>query len=363
MFLCFFKFQETKKSIYLFLGGLNLSLLFFLKGNFILLGLPIVVELILQNYHIRHTASCEISELKFRNYKNIKRLILDPLIFTFPLILQTIFWFAYFYLHHALGDFLLASFLFSSKYLKSAWQGRVSPHLIFILILLPLFIPLGIFIMKFLKDYRIIFKKQILRFLFFLLLSSLILGFGMGSFYPYYFLVLLPGFILIMLYSSDVFFEIKKRRNILILIILLLGMFSSFIISYKQFYNYFSGPAKKETLEFQAIASYIKERTTKEDKIIAYTYGATFYRLTERDSASRFVSASILLLDEREGYGFNLSQIFIDEIEKNKPKYLIFSQKEDDFYLQNKKIVNYIKENFIEEKAFDEFAILKNKNF
>ncbi len=343
MFLSYLKFQEKKKWIYLFASGINLSILFYLKGNFIILSLPIVVGILTTSY------------------KNIKRLILNTLIFALPLILQTALWLLYFYFHNALYDFFVGAYLFSSKYLRSTWAGNVSPHFIFIIILLPFFVPLLIFIVKFLKDYRLVVKEENYRFLFFLLLANLILGTAMGAFYPYYFLILLPGFILIILYSGNIFLEIKNKKNLLIVAILFLGMLLSFVISTKQFYNYFSGEARKEAVEFQAIGNYIKNNTGKDDKIIVYTYGATLYRLSERDSASRFVSASVLLLDEREGYGFNFSQTYIDEIEENKPKYCVFPKSEDDLYMQNKKIANYIQENFTEEKSFDEFIVLKNK--
>ncbi len=345
MFLGFFKYRETKKWNYLFLSGLSLSILFYLKGNFVLLSLPIVVELLIQNY------------------KTIKKLVLNFFIFGFPLALHSAFWVLYFYSKGALNDFWIGAFLFSSKYLKSTWLGDVSPHAIFILILLPLLIPVAIFAVKFLKDYKPALKDENYRFLFSLFVASLILAAGMGAFYPYYFLILLPSFILIILYSYSKFLKAKNKNYYLAIAILLLGMFSSFIISQKQLYNYFTGTTKREITGFQAIGDYIKNNTKKNDKIIVYTYGATLYRLAERNSASRFVSASVLLLDEREGYGFNFSQTFIDEIKKNKPKYCVFPKSEDDLYMQNKKIVNYIKENFTEEKVFDEFVVLKNKVF
>lgn len=345
MFLSYFKFREKKKWIYLFASGVNLSILFYLKGNFILLSLPIAVGILVQNY------------------RDIKKLIQNTLIFSLPLILQTALWLLYFYSHNALYDFYVGAFLFSSKYLRSTWAGNVSPHFIFIIILLPFFVPLLIFIVKFLKDYGLIAKDENYRFLFFLLLACLILGAAMGAFYPYYFLILLPGFILVILYSGNIFLGLENKKNLLIVFVLLLGMLFSFIFSTKQFYNYFSGEAREEAIEFQEIGDYIKNNTNKDDKIIAYTYGATLYRLAERDSASRFVSASVLLLDEREGYGFNFSQTFIDEIEKNKPKYCVFPKSEEGLYRQNKKIVNYIQENFTEEKVFEEFVVLKNKDF
>ncbi len=337
--------NDNSRYWFLFLSGICLSVLFYLKPNFSLLSIPILIEIFLMSY------------------KSIKKFVVNYFVFGVPFVIFSVFWILYFNSQNALNDFLVASFFFSSAYAKSTWGGNVSPQGIFILMLLPLVIPLAVFGYRFLKDFRKIKKDNIYRFLFFMFISSLIFGFGLGSFYPYYFLILLPSFILVMVYSGDVFLKIGKLKNLFLVLILLAGMVVSLGISAKQFLNSFSGPVKTELSEYQQVADYIKANSDKDDKIIAYTYGAVLYRMTERDSGSRFISASVLLLDERDNYGFNLDDTFISDIKKSKPKYWIISKDEGSLYYQNKKVILYMLNNFTLEKEFGNYLVFKNKEF
>lgn len=345
MFLTFFRFYKDKKLTNLFFSGICLSVLFYLKPNFSLLSIPILIEIFLMSY------------------KSIKKFIVNYFVFGVPFLLQTAFWVFYFNSQNALKDFWIASFAFSSAYAKSAWGGNVSPQSIFIFIMLPLLVPLAIFTVNFLKDFKKIKTNMFYRFLLFALLSALFIGFGIGSFYPYYFLISMPIFVLIFAYGGEIFLKIAKPKNLIITLVLLGGMAVSFAMSSKQLLNSFSGPVKGELNEYQQIANYVKANSDKNDKIVAYTYGAVLYRMAERDSGSRFISASVLLLDERDNYGFNLSQIFINDLEKSKPKYWIISKDEDSLYYQNKKIVLYILNNYTPEQEFENYTIWKNKDF
>jgi 4-amino-4-deoxy-L-arabinose transferase-like glycosyltransferase len=365
MFLAFFKFYSSvipakagiqkdngidsrlrgNDKLYLFLSGVCLSVLFYLKPNFSLLSLPILIEIFLLSY------------------KSIKRFIINYFVFGIPFILQTAFWVLYFNSQNALKDLWVASFAFSSAYAKSAWGGNVSPQSIFIFIMLPLLIPFAIFTINFLRDFKKIKTNMNYRFLLFALVSALFIGFGIGSFYPYYFLISMPTFILIFSYGGKIFLEIAKPKNFVIVLILLGGMAVSLVMSTKQLLNSFSGPVKAELNEYQQIAGYVRASSDKKDKIVAYTYGAVLYRMAERDSGSRFISASVLLLDERDNYGFNLSQTFIDDLGKSKPKYWIISKDEESLYYQNKKIILYMLNNYAPEQEFDNYTVWKNKDF
>jgi len=213
MFLGFFWYLEKKNYWLLFLSGLSLSILFFLKGNFLLLSLPIFVELIIQNY------------------KNIKNFLIRFAIFLLPLILQAILWLWYFKAHNAVHDFLVASFFFSSSYAKSAWLGKVSSNqLLFLAILAPLILPLLPFLYKFLKDIKRILKDQFYRFLFTLTLASIFFAFAIGSFYAYYFLILIPTFSLLIIYGAKIFLNLSKLKNLIIILVLILGMAFSWLI-------------------------------------------------------------------------------------------------------------------------------------
>jgi len=357
MYLSFFWFLQKYNRWFLVLLGACLSVLFFLKGTFALLALPIAVELVLSK----------------RGFKNI---VLDFLAIALPFLLHILVWVWYFWAHNAVGDFIIATFTFSSKYLKSTWAGHVSPQGIFILILLPLLVPLFIFIIRFLKDIRLIKKSQIYRFLFFALLADLIIAAMMGAFYAYYFLIFFPIFMLIIIYYREIFAKTveeksneilrsaqnDKNKKSLMLGILILGMILSLGISYKQFYNQFWGSSHLEQEEFIQIVNYVKDHSNKNDKITVYTYGATLYWLADRDAGSRFVSASVLLLDERENYGFNLSDTYISDLEKSRPKYAVLPRDPDDLYYQNRKITDYLQSNFVSQKTFDNFIVARNKN-
>lgn len=343
MFLAFFKFYKDKKLTSLFLSGVCLSVLFYLKPNFSVLSLPIIIELFLLSY------------------KSIKKFVVNYCVFGAAFIFQTAFWVVYFNSQNALKDFWIASFAFSSAYAKSAWGGNVSPQSIFIFIMLPLLVPFTIFTINFLKDFKKIKSDMLYRFLLFSMLSALFIGFGIGSFYPYYFLISMPIFMLIFAYGGNIFLQIGKTKNLLIILVLLSGMAVSFTMSSKQLLNSFTGNVKVELNEYQQIADYIKSNSDKDDRIEAYTYGAVLYRMAERDAGSRYISASVLLLDTRDKYGFNLDKTFIDDLNKSKPKYWIIAKDPKNLYYQNKKVILYMLNNYTPDKEFGSYTVWKRR--
>ena len=360
--MLFFWTIQDKNRIYLLLAGASLSVLFFLKGTFLLLALPIGIEMLLSR-------------------RGVKNIILDILVFVAPIILHAGIWLWYFSSRGAIHDFIVASFSFSSKYVKSSWLGHVSSNkTTFVGIMLPIFTVFLIFGIKFLVDLKVGIKKPIYRFLLLWALASFAIGLFAGDFYPYYFLIFIPVFIFILIYWQNIFFLSFRpaSRNLeilnqvqddrsgfwrgLVLAILILSMVISLGMAYKQFYNYFAGSGKAEITEFQQIASYIDQNSNPSDKIVFYSYGATMYHLANRDSGSRFVSASVLLLDEREHYGFNLSDTFISDLQKSQPKFVIMSTDPNDLYYENQKVTDYLRANFVPVKTFNTFAVYKNKN-
>lgn len=362
MILAYFWFRDSANRWFLILAGACLSILFFLKGTFLLFVLPIGIEMILSK-------------------RGLKNILLDILVFVSPLILHAGIWIWYFAEHNAMYDFLVACFYFSSAYVKSAWAGNVSASkLIFLEIMTPVFVLLLIFGLRFLADFKKGIRQLIYRFLFFWTLTGLAIGSFAGDFYPYYFLIFIPSFVFLLIYWQDIFLSFRPTsRNLeipdqsrddqnptpgvglvwlkIMIGILGLSMIVSLGMAYKQFYNYFRGSGKAEIAEFQQIADYIKENSDPNDKIFFYSYGATMYHLTNRDSGSRFVSASVLLLDEREHYGFNLSDTFISDMEKSKPNFVILPRDPDDLYYQNGKVSSYLRGNYVPVKYFDTFFV------
>lgn len=140
--------------------------------------------------------------------------------------------------------------------------------------------------------------------------------------------------------------------------ILIAGLLVSSLISYRQLYNFWAGPVRTEADENNLVAEYIKVRTKPEDKIYSYLYGATFYYLTERDSAATYTSASYLLLDQRENFGFELTGQTIEQLQKNKPKYVImYRQGFDELYTQNTKMQDFLNQNFTLDKEFTQLQV------
>ncbi len=350
MLLAFFKFYDSVKVsktdkknalAWLFLSGICLSVLFYLKENFSLLSLPIMVEIFLLSY------------------KSLKKFVVNYLVFGFPFLLQTAFWILYFNTHNALNDFWVAAVAFSSKYAKSALSGDVSPHTVFILIIAPFFVPLAIFAIYMLRDFKKIKSDVFYRFVLIGSAAALAACFGVGSFYPYYFLIGMPFFILVFAYSGDVFLKLSKLKNLAVVLILLAMMLVSFGISNKELLNFFTGSAKADLNQYQEIANYVKENSNPSDKIEAYTYGAVLYRMAERDAGSRYVSASVLLLDARDNYGFHLDDTFISDMQKSKAKYWIVAKDPKNIYYENEKVILYMLNHYHPIKEIGNYEILR----
>lgn len=333
-------FIGKDKIINLILSGLFISIIILLKPTFMLLALPILIDLLI-------------------NRKTWQEFIKNILIFSLPILLHLGFWICYFSQKNALGEFWIAAVSFNSKYAQVAWQNHVSQRGIFLAIISPFLLFYLVVLIPYFQNIKKSFENSNVRFLLLTALLTLSLALMNGTFYPYYFLLAI--FPLAILVANNIFLDFIKNKKILFGI-LILCVIANVAISYKEFYNYFRGTTHLENIENQEIFNYIKSNSDKDDTIIAYTYGATFYIMSDRNSGSRYISASHLLLDEREKFGFNITDKFISDIKKSKPKYCIFPKSPDSLYLQNKKAASYLLANFTLEKEFDTYKILRNKN-
>jgi len=342
MVLTYFLFLQKHKTVYLLATGLALSCMVLLKPNFVLFSLPVFLDLL----------------IRFK--KDCKKLLLAYFLIALPVVIHVALWLAYFYQNNALNEFWLASFLYNSKYLQSGWQGHVSSQLSFILSSSLLFIPAAPFVISFLKT-KAFFSNEYRRYLFLWLLAVLLFVSILGTFYPFYYLVTLPLLIIICVLNLEAITGNTFFKKVL-RIVIVLCMLTALAISYKFLLNNFYGSTKERAKEDQQIASYIRNNTTPADKIYAYTYGATFYVLTGRDAGSKYVSASYLLLNYREHYGFNFNEQFQQEILASKPKYIIYPKSESNLYLQNTELVEFFKENYpVVAKEFTTFVILSKQ--
>jgi hypothetical protein len=112
-------------------------------------------------------------------------------------------------------------------------------------------------------------------------------------------------------------------------------------------YNTFYGSDALGAHNMTLAADYIKDHTTPNDTFFANVYGATFYRLADRNSGSRFISASHPLIDYEFHFGYNFDQEFISDMQHSHAKYIVESNDPNDMYrTQNPSLDNYINQHY-----------------
>lgn len=341
MWLAMYMFFTAKRWWYMAVAGICLSVLFFLKGTFLLFGLPLWIGL----------------AIVYR--KRIAKLIGWTAVFVAPLIIQGLAWVLYFVQQGTFQDFITASFSFSAHYANSAWHGGVSNEPILLAeTLLMIAISMVCFVV-FLRDVKRGHSNVSYVVTAVTHLVGLAAVLSVGSFYPYYLQIIMP---LIVVLGVYVFVRVRLRKTVRVItistvvatVVLLYG------ISMKQFLNNFTGSASVDAQENHQVADYIRANTTPQDKIFDDGYGATLYQMAGRQSGTRFVSASVLLLDYRDKYGYNLDDIFIRDMEKNKTAYVVMSI-DSDLYTKNKPVTDYIASHYQLEKTFDTLKVMKRK--
>jgi hypothetical protein len=340
MMLSYISFRKDQKWWKMLLSGACFSMLFFLKGNFLLLGVPIGILLLVDNW------------------KSIRKFFGYGIVFCIPLALQAGIWGYYFQSRGALNDFFVASFQFSAKYAKSAWAGDVSNNIVLLLSLLVFLLPVLMFFAVYLKDVRKNLHNHDYLLVGLMFVAGLGLTLGVGSFYPYYFLITMPIYVIVMTYALFNLETLNEYLRLFIYSVFGASIAFSLLISMKQLYNTFSGSVRAEAQQYQDIADYVKSHTSPTDKVFAYDYGASFYRLAERDSGSRFISASVLLLENRDNYGFHFDDTFISDMEKSQAKYVVVYTDRDTLYYGNKPVVKYFDTHYHAEKEIGKFTIL-----
>lgn len=343
MLISYLSFRKDQKWWKMLFSGACFSMLFFLKGNFLLLGVALGMVLLIDNWKSIH---------KFFGY---------GILFVTPLLLQASFWAYYFFSKGALNDFFIASFQFSAKYSSSAWKGGLSDMSTFY-ILLAVASPLIIIgPVLFIAD---IWKNRTTEYLFWvlMLISGSFAFFAVGVPYLYYFEIMMPVYVLVATYLI-----FREQKGPKILYFGYLGVFAFAMIlnigfSTYQIKNTITGRVEEEAEEYSQIADYVNARTAPSDKVFAYDYGATFYRLAGRDSGSRFVSASVLLLENRDNYGLHFDEKFMSEMDKSQTKYVVVYTDRNTLYYDNKPLVEYFNTHYSPEKQIGKFTILKRNN-
>lgn len=177
-----------------------------------------------------------------------------------------------------------------------------------------------------------------------------------GTFYSHYFLIAIPYLCLIAGATGQVVF--KYHKNIILAALCIIAALL-FAVSLKQLYNTFYGSNAANARDMTTTANYIKDHTAPNDAFFANVYGATFYRLADRNSGSRFISASHPLIDYKYHFGYNFNTEFITDMEETQAKYVVESSNPDDIYRQqNPILMSYINHNYKLETTIGEFDVL-----
>lgn len=328
---CYLRWRQSLMWKWLLYSGIAISGLVFLKANFGLLLLPLIVDL-------------------WASYrKNARRLLFYALIWVLPTIAQAALWLSYFIPRNLVQEFVIAAISFNGKYLRAGWAGNLSGQMVFIVIL-------AVGFLAFLASYYFLLKNRNRENLLLktIGLSALLFSVILGTFYTHYYLVVTPYFCLLI---GAYWQQISKSRTWILLTTL--GVVMSLGISYKQLYNRFYGNVATSANQMSLAADYVRAHTAPSDKIIFYGYGATFYRLAERDSGSRYISASHLLIDEREGFGYDFTDKFIGDMVGTRPKYIIVDESSYHIYSQNTRATEYFFRHYKLETALPGFGIWK----
>ena len=344
MLLAFLSFRDDGRAWKLVLAGVCLSVLFYLKPNFLLLGVPVGLLLI----------------AAYR--RELGRLAGYLALYLLPLVAQTAIWVAYFDARGTLHDALVASFLFSSKYAGSAWAGDLSStsvRLVSAAALLLLLVPVLALGVVYLLDNRAKRGSEAYWLVALSAVASLGLTLDVGAFYPYYFVIAMPVFAIILAFGLVRLPRLQLDVRNLLAFGLALCMIASLAYSMKQLVNSFGGAVRADALEYQAIAAYVDAHTSPSDAVFDYDYGATFYQLAGRRSGSRYVSASVLLLDYRDHYGYDLDATFMREMDASRAKYVVVPRDTGNIYYQNRPLITYFQANYTVEKTFPDYVVLR----
>lgn len=338
--------EKTSKWYFLLITGLLAGLVFTLKANFAILLLPIAFDII------------------YLHRKNILKMFVSLAIFGFACIAQLTAWALYFKSIGTFKNFWIATFEFNSKYIKAlGWDFGAPGILIFLLVLALLIAFFAPFLVISISKIRHVLQSKEYSFELItpLMAISVLLFIALaGTFYSHYFLITIPYLCLVLAATLSQIRKIKYFKILLIIGVGIIGLMS--LISYKQLYNSVSGSAASELSNQQLAAYYIEAHTEPSDKIFANVYGATFYRLAERNSGTRFVSASHLLIDYKHNFGYDFNKIAMEDFAKSKPKYIIISADPDDLYLkQNPVMTKYFKDNYTFEATVGGYQILVRK--
>jgi 4-amino-4-deoxy-L-arabinose transferase-like glycosyltransferase len=374
-YLSYLHYQEKPQIRWLLLSGLCLSFMVFLKPNFILLSLPIWVDL----------ASGLIGRIWRKNWTGLGPALLGTfgqgLVFLSPTLLQAVLWIGYFYSQGALREFWLASYQFNTDYIKVFDRiGAVTHQTLFILINLPLnFLLFGSFlILAKQQASQLPLNKALLdrtiRFVGFMGLSALLFSLFFGWFFSYYYLIIMPILVLIITIitarkknSSETHPSLPKQIKLTDFsywkkvfwkqAILAIYLFF-FLFSLAYFPSYLDGSKPASEQEIKEIANYLNQQTGQDKSFYSLTYGATFYYLTEKSNVSRYISINIFKVEEILALDYKFNEQLIKDLEADKTDYVVIYTPD---YFKLEQLNGYLAECYTEDKRWTNFVVLQRQ--
>lgn len=317
---CYLSYKQSSYTQrgYLLAAGAFAGTVVFLKANFALLVLPIVIDLTMQLW------------------RRWQKLCIDACVFALAPLIQALAWANYFVDQHTFKDFVIASFTFNSKYMKALGWDLHAPGIAIFLgilaLLVAFFVPFAYIAIR-----RAVSKpRSAWLFVGMLAAASVLFMLALGTFYSHYYLVVIPYLCLVAGATAQ---YVLKKRTLLILGALLGICAIMYVISLRQLYNNFQGSVAAEATNQRQVADYLRRNSDKNDTIFAYVYGATMYQLAQRDSGSRFVSASHPLIDYKFDFGYEFNRKFIEDMEASQTPYVVMSNDPDDLYRQKNRVL------------------------
>ena len=313
--------QKSRK--FLVLSGVCLSALVFLKPNFIILALPILIEI----------AWPILTELRLKRWTTIwvtiKQVLTNYVILLLPTLGQTLFWIWFFASRSALIDFWNASFWFSFKYLSVLNPDYLGQFIYVLIIVLNSLVIISFSLVwlwfSISHSLKNILLSQNLRFIFWLGLSGwlfiAIFWYGLS----YYFLIIfLPMTVLLVTIKLP-----KKPCFSSLLLGILFAVFSITLLIFPFSYpnNYSETRDVQESSILQEVLSYLKPELASEKQIYVLDRGAAIHYHTQTSSVSRYFSAHFLDIDNYANLGFQINQTVLRDLQTKKPKYIVINTK------------------------------------
>ena len=268
----------------------------------------------------------------------------------FPLI-----FFYYFWLNHALLDFINAAFVYNIGYIKSQpwfWPAFLQVFLFWNSILWLLAAAATIYIL--LKDRK--YENLLLAGWAFFSVLGVISG---KIFYGHYFIQAIPALVLLSSYALLKYFD-EPAIN-LSRIFVAVALFSlSLILVLNQMDFYFSTPEqitiKKHGIPNFAfsreVANYVKATTSPGDNIYVWGAEPEIYFYSQRKAASKFIYYYPLFIE-----GALKIETIMEEIKTNRPKEIILAAQ----ILRRSLLGDYVNLNYKKAKTFWNWEVWERK--